>query len=79
MKVTGVFSKWSRTFTEFDDFSKFRESDKSQKYEWGQFKDLVSHMYLTSAVVALWSLSNTETRLLPFKAKYIGRTPLFRT
>ena len=30
MKNNGVFPKWGRTFTEF---SEFRESDKSLKYE----------------------------------------------
>ena len=31
----GVLPKWSRTFIEFSEFSKFRESDKSLKHELG--------------------------------------------
>ena len=31
----GVFPKWNRTFIEFSDFNKFRESDKSMKHELG--------------------------------------------
>ena len=31
----GVFPKWSRIFTEFNDFSKFRETDKSLRHELG--------------------------------------------
>ena len=31
----GVFSKWSGTFIEFSEFSKFRESEESLKHELG--------------------------------------------
>ena len=49
------FSKWSRTFNEFNNFSEFKESDKS--LNWPQFKYPASNMCLTGAVVALWSLT----------------------
>ena len=29
----GVFSKWSKTFTEFSEFREFRESEKSLRHE----------------------------------------------
>ena len=45
------FSKWSRTFSEFNDFSEFKESDKS--LNWPQFKDHVSNICLAGTVVAL--------------------------
>ena len=38
------------------EFSEFRESNKSLKYECSQFKDSVSHMCLAGFVVASWSL-----------------------
>ena len=31
----GVFPKWSKSLIEFNDFSEFRESDKSLKYDLG--------------------------------------------
>ena len=39
------------------EFSKFRESDKSQKHELGLIKDPVSHMCLAGTVVTSWSLT----------------------
>ena len=54
----GVFPKWSRTFIEFSEFSEIREFDKSLKHELGSLKDLVSHMCLAGAVVALWSFKD---------------------
>ena len=36
---------------EFNEFTKFRESDKSVKHEWSQFKDPASHMCLAGTVV----------------------------
>ena len=42
---------------EFTEFSKFRESDKSLKHDWAQFKDPVSHMCLDGTMVASWSLT----------------------
>ena len=33
--LNGVFSKWSRTVTEFNEFSEFRESEESLKHELG--------------------------------------------
>ena len=41
----------SRTFTEF------RESKNHWSMNWTEFKDPVSHMYLTGTVVASWSLT----------------------
>ena len=38
LRNMGVFPKWSRTFIEFSEFSKFRESDKSLKHELGSIK-----------------------------------------
>ena len=42
---------------EFTEFGKFRESDKSLKHDWVQFKDPVSHMCLAGTLVASWSLT----------------------
>ena len=39
---------------EFTEFIEFRESDKSLSMNWAQFKDPVSHMCLSGAVVACW-------------------------
>ena len=36
----------------FNEFGKFRESDKSLGINWGRFKDPVSHMCLAGTVVA---------------------------
>ena len=41
----------------FNEFSEFRESDKSLKHELGSIKDPVSYMCLAGAVVASWSLT----------------------
>ena len=41
----------------FSEFSEFRESDKTLKHELVQFKDPVSHMCRSGAVVASWSLT----------------------
>ena len=57
----GVFPKWSRTFIEFSEFSEIREFDKSLKHELGSLKDLVFHMCLAGAVVALWSFKDKPT------------------
>ena len=35
IEVNGLFPKWSRTFIEFSDFSKFMESDKHLEHELG--------------------------------------------
>ena len=37
---------------------------------WEQFKDLVSHWYLTAAVVASWSLTLKVAGSNPFNDKY---------
>ena len=40
-----VFPNWSRTFIEFNDFSEFRESDKSLKHKLGSIqRSCLSHM-----------------------------------
>ena len=66
------FPKWSRTFTEFNDSSKFRESDKSLKHELGSiYKDTVSLMCFASIVVASWSLIQEVVGLSPFNDTYI--------
>ena len=45
-------------------FSEFRESDKSLKYELGQFKDPVSHQCLAGTVKASWSQPIIITNIL---------------
>ena len=43
---------------------------------WAQFKDPVSHMCLTGAVVACWSLKFFVTEFAEFSEKHLGKTPL---
>ena len=52
MQFSGVFPKWKRTFSEFTG------SYKSLKHELAQFKDPVSHMCLTGAVVESFFLTH---------------------
>ena len=52
-----VYPKWSKTFIEFSEFSKFRECDISMNMNWGQFKDLIYCLWFTGAVVALLSVT----------------------
>ena len=47
-RANGVFPKWSRTSIEFNEFSKFRESEKSLKHDLGLIQ-LSSHL-----AVSLW-------------------------
>ena len=46
--LNGVFSKWSRTFIEFSEFRKFRESEKSLRRELGSVQGYAL------LLVALW-------------------------
>ena len=53
-KIMEFFLKWSRTFIEFNDFSEFRESDKSLKQKLGSIlRSYLSHVSLTQDVVDL--------------------------
>ena len=51
-KLIGVFPKWSRTFAEFREFSKFRESENHWSTSWFQFKDLLCYLCLCGTVVS---------------------------
>ena len=66
-RFNGVFPKWSRTFIEFN---KFRGPKNQWSMAGPQFKDPVSHMCLTSAVVAPWFLGEEVEGSSPFNDNY---------
>ena len=63
-----IFEQVSKMAEKFNEFSEFKESDKSRKHdlELTQFDDSVSHMRLVRAVVASWSLTHEVAGLNPF-------------
>ena len=64
---SGVFPKWSITFTEF---SEFRENDNHWSMNWAQFKGPVSHVCCVGAVVACWPLTQVVAGWQGFESFY---------
>ena len=57
------------------EFTEFRESDKSLNMNWSQFKDPVSHMCLAGVAVVFWSL----TQKIALSSHFSVMTNLFVT